>query len=406
MKRALATVALIALALGATPSPPPVVPVPQGNEMGFGDWTVHFDLINFATESGDFEFPGAVYITRPGGDVRADSAHGNSDDNTLTLVGHVVMHDTRKRRATLTTDKLDIDGDAKVYVATGDVHYVQGDTSAVARDGKLDDTSKRLDLDGNVKIDRGTSQILADHVVYDTDTGKGHAVAKAGTITFPATQPSPSGSPSPSPAPSASPDDWVVHYTSADFNGKSGDFSIPGAVRVERGSGGDATADRASGNGKTKRATLFGHVVVHDVNGSFVARTGATQSSGPSTLTTDKLDMDDPAKRYVATGDVVYVHKDTTVDADKAVLDGNAHLLTMDGKVKILQPPKSLSADHVTYDTTTGDIHASSDPSRGVVTIFPGGPGPAIAPPKKITVRNPFSKKPAASPAPSPTPKP
>ena len=44
------------------------------------------------------------------------------------------------------------------------------------------------------------------------------------------------------------------------------------------------------------------------------------------------------------------------------------------------------------------------DPSRGVVTMFPGGPGPAIVPAKKITIRNPFSKKPKAEPSPTPHP--
>lgn len=404
MRRALAVLALSVLALGATPAPLHLDIGPVQPEMTFGAWTVDYRVVDFDTESGEFDFPDPVYITRPGGDVRADSAHGNANDNTLTLIGHVVMHDHRKKPSTtMTADKLDVDEAAKVYVATGNVRYAQGDTTATGRDGRLDDVRKRLDMDGDVVIHRGTTTIAADAVTYNTASGKGHATAKAGTITFPAS--APTASPSPAPSPSASPDVWVVHYANADFNAKSGDFSIPDGVRIERSTGGDATADRASGNGKRKDVTLFGHVVVHDVNGSFVARTGAGQSSGPSTLTTDKLEMDDLRKHYVATGSVHYAHDRTTAVSDVATLDGIAHLLQMDGDVQILQPPKSLTADHVTYDTKTGGIHAESDPSRGVVTIFPGGPGPSVAPAKTITIRNPFSKKPAA-PAPSPTPKP
>jgi len=422
VKRALAAVGLFALLLGATPapaptrtSPPMVIPIaPVQPTQTFGDWTVHYTTMNFNYQTDDYEFPDAVYITRPGGDVRADSAVGNGTDKTLTLTGHVVMHDTRKKPATLTTDELSIDGESKTYVSTGHTHYVSGDTDATSHDGQLDDIAKVLVLDGAVRIARGKTVLLADRVRYNTATGKGHAISKAGTITFPVAHPSPapgaspSATPSPTPEPSGSPapsDDWVVHYTSADFNAKTGDFSIPTHVLITRASG-DVNADRADGNGKKHLASFFGHVIVHDVNGAFGTHLGSSTSGGPATLTCDRLDIDDAAKRYTATGTVHYVHNDTVADADSGVLDDKAHLLKLDGHAHVVQPPKSMTADHITYDTLTSDVHAESEPSRGVVTIFPGGPGPAIVPAKKITIRNPFSKKPksGASPAPSPSP--
>ena len=386
----------------------PMVPVPAQPEASFGDWTVHYATMNFNSQTSDYSFPDPVYITRPGGDVRADSATGNGDSKTLTLTGHVVMHDDRKKRATLTTDKLQIDGDAKTYVATGHMHYLSGDTDATSHDGRLDDLAKVLVLDGNVRIVRGTSTLLADRVRYNTASGKGHALAKAGTIDFPATHPSPSpggsASPSPSPEPSGSPappDDWIVHYTNADFNAKSGDFSIPDHVLITRTTG-DVSADRASGNGKHHVASLFGDVVVHDVNGTFGTHAGASTSGGPATLTSDRLDIDDAAKQYTATGNVHYTHNDTTADADAGLLDDTAHLLKLDGNAHVKQPPKSISADHITYDTVTGDVHAESAPARGVLTIFPGGPNRGIAPAKTITIKSPFSKKPKPTPSPSP----
>ncbi len=408
MKRALAAIALVALTLGAAPSMTlPIVPVEPS--VSLGDWTVHFINMTFDRETGDYTMPDPVYITRPGGDVRADSAVGNSDDKTLTLTGHVVMHDTRKKKATLTTDELAIDGNAKTYVATGHVHYLQGETNATSQNGSLDDDSKDLVLDGDVKIVRGASTLRADRVRYNTATGRGHAIAKAGTIEFPIAKASPSPgasatpTPTPSPEPSGSPappDAWVVHYTVADFNAKSGDFSVPNHVTVTR-TGGDVTADRASGNGKKHLASFFGDVVVHDINGAFGTHAGAT-SSGPTTLTTDRLDIDDAAKQYTATGSVHYTHNNTTADADAGLLDDKAHLLKLDGHAVVVQPPKSMKADHMTYDTLTGDVHAESTPKAGVVIIFPGGPGPAIVPAKTITIKNPFQKKPKATPTPSP----
>ncbi|HEX8805589.1 MAG TPA: LPS export ABC transporter periplasmic protein LptC, partial [Candidatus Aquilonibacter sp.] len=86
---------------------------------------------------------------------------------------------------------------------------------------------------------------------------------------------SPSPRPSPSPAAQAhptgsptglpSPDTfqvgvWTVHASQLDVNFKTGDFSTPQRMTMTR-DGGDITADRASGNFKTKQATLYGNVI-------------------------------------------------------------------------------------------------------------------------------------------------
>jgi lipopolysaccharide assembly outer membrane protein LptD (OstA) len=211
--------------------------------------------------------------------------------------------------------------------------------------------------------------------------------------------------PKPSPSPSAGGGGtqfnvgvWNVHMSQVDVNFKSGDFSTPNQVVMTR-EGGDITGDRASGNYRSKTATIYGHVVMHDTQGNFagLSSTKPAQSRGPSTLTADQVNIDGTAKIYTATGSVHYVQADTTVDADKGVLNDLTHQLDLQGKVHIVQGDRTMSADHVIYNTVSGQAHA-----EGNVTMqFPGEVNPHIATPKPITIKNPLAKKtpsPAASP--------
>jgi lipopolysaccharide assembly outer membrane protein LptD (OstA) len=216
--------------------------------------------------------------------------------------------------------------------------------------------------------------------------------------------PAPSGSPAPVVVPSGESATfnvgvWTVHSSLLDVNFKNGDFSTPSQLTMTRG-GGDITADRANGNYKTKRASLFGHVVMHDTQGNFAGLSSVTpaKTRGPSTLTADQVDIDGEAKVYTATGNVHYVQVDTVVDSEKGVLNDLTHELDLSGNVHIVQGERNMIADHVLYNTITGQAHA-----EGNVTMqFPSEVNPHVATPKPIKITNPLQKgKPAASPSPS-----
>jgi lipopolysaccharide assembly outer membrane protein LptD (OstA) len=164
-----------------------------------GVWTVHASSIDANFKSGDFSTPAKIVMTRTGGDVTADRANGNYKKKLLFLNGHVVMHDTQGTArsfagggaqenapspSTLTADKAQIDGQAKVYKAIGNVHYVQADTVVDADNGTLDDQAHTLLLEGAVHITEGTRSMTARKVLYNTLTGNAHAEGNV-TMQFP-----------------------------------------------------------------------------------------------------------------------------------------------------------------------------------------------------------------------------
>jgi lipopolysaccharide assembly outer membrane protein LptD (OstA) len=165
-----------------------------------GVWTVHANSLDANFKTGDFSTPAKVVMTRVGGDVSADRANGNYKKQKLYLNGHVVMHDSQggagnltggggedahqSGPSTLTADKAEIDGQAKVYIATGNVHYVQADTNVTADSGTLDDQAHTLFLQGAVHIVSGTRKMDAGSVLYNTATGTAHAQGNV-TMQFP-----------------------------------------------------------------------------------------------------------------------------------------------------------------------------------------------------------------------------
>lgn len=221
-----------------------------------------------------------------------------------------------------------------------------------------------------------------------------------------AASPPPSPSTPASPSPSASPGAdtfkvgvWTVHASLLDVNFKSGDFSTPNQVTMTR-DGGDITADRASGNYKSKNSTLYGHVVVHDTQGNFagISSTKPAQSRGPSKLTADQVNINGAGKIYTATGNVHYVQADTTVDADKGVLNDTTHDLDLTGNVKITQGDRNMEAGHVLYNTVSGQAHAEDN----VTMQFPSEVTPHLATPRPIHLKL-GGKKEAPSPQPTPS---
>lgn len=203
---------LLAASLGATPTPkaphagapakprPAAAPAaPNGSATSFdlGVWTVHASSLDANFKTGDFSTPSKVVMTRSGGDVTADRANGNYKKKMLYLNGHVVMHDSQggvgleeggpsqtQGPSTLTADKAQIDGDAKVYQAIGNVHYTQGDTNVTADNGTLNDATHELLLEGTVHIVEGTRSMRAQRVVYNTQSGTAHAQGDV-TMQFP-----------------------------------------------------------------------------------------------------------------------------------------------------------------------------------------------------------------------------
>jgi lipopolysaccharide assembly outer membrane protein LptD (OstA) len=181
----------------------PAAPAPPGAGGGgasfdLGVWTVHASSVDANFKNGDFSTPAKVVMTREGGDVTADRANGNYKTQIVNLVGHVVMHDSQGNYgglgggssdqsngpSTLTADKAEIDGAAKVYKAIGNVHYVQADTVVDSDNGTLNDATHDLFLQGNVRIAQGARKVNAQSVVYNTLTDKAHAEGNV-TMQFP-----------------------------------------------------------------------------------------------------------------------------------------------------------------------------------------------------------------------------
>lgn len=184
----------------ANAKPPGAKPSPSSAPASFdlGVWTVHASSLNANFKTGDFNTPAKVVMTRTGGDVTADKANGNYKKQVLFLDGHVVMHDMQggamtglagsdshpSGPSTLTADKAQIDGMAKIYKAIGNVRYVQTDTVVTADNGTLDDAAHTLLLEGAVHVLSGTRNMTARKVLYNTVTGDAHAEGDV-TIQFP-----------------------------------------------------------------------------------------------------------------------------------------------------------------------------------------------------------------------------
>lgn len=135
------TAALAAPAKAPPPAQPKAAPSPApggGAGFSFSDWHVSTAQLDTNWQSGNFNAPEHIVLTRPGSDIQADRAVGNFKQHHATLNGHVLLHDNNgvltnfagqtgsKQPATLICDNLAIDGATKTYVATGNVHFTQG----------------------------------------------------------------------------------------------------------------------------------------------------------------------------------------------------------------------------------------------------------------------------------------
>ncbi|HXP92578.1 MAG TPA: L-threonylcarbamoyladenylate synthase [Candidatus Binatia bacterium] len=221
LKRTLA----VALLVAATALPaiaqnrPAPAPAPKASSSSStltnGQFSVETDETNYNLNNGDFEMPHHVHFTRPGTDVTGDRAHGNTRNDTITITGHVVLHQTgavnslgagaqkvtSEEPSTLMTDELQVDGKAKTYTAIGNVHWAQGNKKLSADHGVLNELTHQLNLQGNVHIEQNQQSMDADRVDYDTETEDGKAYGAPVVSRLPVTAPGPDVTSPPAPKP-------------------------------------------------------------------------------------------------------------------------------------------------------------------------------------------------------------
>ncbi len=189
MYKALALPALALALVGATSAPAPAPPPPAapsgGASLNTGSYTVEGKDLTWNQKTGEFTIPNDVKFTQPGTDVTGDRAQGNSIQKKVTITGHVVLHNSKPvstlgvtsknasgEPQTLTTDELQVDGPAKIYIAIGNVKFVQGQKTVTADRGQLNQNTHILDLLGHVHIDDASNgqSMVADSVHYDTQS--------------------------------------------------------------------------------------------------------------------------------------------------------------------------------------------------------------------------------------------
>ncbi len=155
------------LAPGSAPSAPRSASAPSpkpGTGFSFEDWHVSTAQLDANWQTGAFNTPTSIVLTRTGSTITADRATGNFKTHQANLTGHVVVHDTNgvltnfagqtgpHVPATLTCDNLDIDGTKKAYVATGNVHFIQGGSQVRSQRAVMDGITHEIHLTGNVQL--------------------------------------------------------------------------------------------------------------------------------------------------------------------------------------------------------------------------------------------------------------
>jgi len=147
------------------------------------------------------------------------------------------------------------------------------------------------------------------------------------------------------------------------WNLETGTFTLPHPFVASRG-GSDISADRATGNSRSKQLHAEGNVIVHQTEPLKNSLRAAAMTQQPSVLTCDKLDVDGVRKLYIATGNVHFSQGAREATADMGVLDDANHHLHMEGHVHIRDKDQTLDSNVLDYDTNTGEVSA-----KGSVTI-------------------------------------
>ncbi len=197
MIRPIAAAAVLAALLAAAPQTKPAAKI--------GEWNLVTDRLSANLATGAFSAPDHVSMTRADGStIEANRATGNYKQHHASLFGNVTVHDASgtfglksaqgtqaqsRGPATLTADMLHLNDDAHLYDATGNVHFVQGDTDVQAQSAHLNDATHQLDLSGKVHVVQADRTLDADAATYNTQTGMGEAHSNV-TVTFPGITPS------------------------------------------------------------------------------------------------------------------------------------------------------------------------------------------------------------------------
>jgi lipopolysaccharide export system protein LptA len=197
-------VALLAAAPATHRTVTPAAPNPAASPSA-PPWTLVTDQVNANMASGAFSAPDHVKMTRTDGSIiEADRATGNFKQHQASLFGHVSVHDASgtfglksaqgtqaqsRGPATLTSDELRVNNDTRLYDASGNVHFTQGDTNVDAQTAHLNDATHVLTLTGKVHIVQGDRTLDAESATYNTQTGSGQA-DKNVSIMFPGVTPS------------------------------------------------------------------------------------------------------------------------------------------------------------------------------------------------------------------------
>jgi branched-chain amino acid transport system substrate-binding protein len=148
------------------------------------DFRIETDQTESDLNNGSFSMPHRVRFIRPGTDVVGDSATGNTRSGLVIITGHAIFRQNTQpshqlagatasgSSATLLCDELRVDSKRKLYVATGNVVYVQGSRRATAQNGRLDQAAHVLVLNGNVQLADGEQILTGQTIHYDTLTEK------------------------------------------------------------------------------------------------------------------------------------------------------------------------------------------------------------------------------------------
>ena len=192
-----------------SPEPPPFGVTSFTNFSGFDH--VSAPVIKYNFQSGNYTIPDRFTAVRSGTELTADTANGNSKKKLLHASGHVIVHQNQPLKSggdvtkvtqepsTLTSDKLDVDGIRKVYLATGNVHFTQANREGTSDTATLDDGTHVLHMEGHVHLRENEQLIDADVVDYNTVTGEAQVTGKPALIRMPIETPTPGSSKTPAP---------------------------------------------------------------------------------------------------------------------------------------------------------------------------------------------------------------
>lgn len=203
--------------------------------------------------------------------------------------------------------------------------------------------------------------------------------AFAAALLLAAATPAPSATPNAAALPAVETPYWKVE--TIEIHAKdNGDFTMPQHVAFSR-PGSDGTADRAEGNSKRGTVSLVGNVVVHDNGGAEEAKENPQYAEGgPSTLTCDRLDIDQKALVYTAIGTVKFVQGERTMTSDRARWDRQLHQMVLSGHVYAANATSHMRADVVNYNTESKAFSIDGHPMVIVQPVPSRPPRPSPSP--------------------------